>query len=330
MEEKHIGFWESHLRQAGFAVPTRQPSWRSRVLIFAARLTGPAFIVPTIKDQEKASQNIYKQQQETFGTEMAHEEHEHVRVLERVNRLAPKGVEGAFLARLEGRHRSVGGNALRASVLGVNDGLCSNLSLVMGVVGLAVNQHAILLTGLAGLFAGACSMALGEWLSVTNSRELAEHEMEIEADELEADPESETEELKLIYEGKGLTKTEASELAIKMMSDPARALDTLAREELGIDPADLGGNPLEAALYSFVLFTVGAIVPIFSLFFISGKLAIAISLVASGAALFGFGALATVFTGKPALTSGLRQMVLGLAAAGLTFGLGRILGVSLS
>jgi VIT1/CCC1 family predicted Fe2+/Mn2+ transporter len=325
VEEKHASFWESQLKKAGLQPKHRAPSWRSRFLIGAAKIFGPALVLPTIRDLEKVDQNGYIGQRETRGTRMSTEERQHAAVLERIDRLAPKGVEGSFLGKIEGRHRSVGGNALRASILGVNDGLCSNLSLVMGVFGLSTGERSIMLTGLAGLFAGACSMALGEWLSVTGSRELAEREIQIEADELESDPLGEQEELKLIYEGKGLSREEADDLSKKMIGDPSRALDTLTREELGIDPEEMGGNPNEAALFSFLLFSVGAIIPICPLFFFTGQVAFVLCVVFGGGALFGFGALTTVFTGKPALKSGFRQMALGLLAAGLTFVLGRVI-----
>src|SRR2546427_7860 len=172
------------------------------------------------------------------------------------------GMEGSCLARLEGRHRSVGGNALRAAVLGANDGLCSNLSLVMGVAGASVDSHGLLITGVAGLLAGACSMALGEWVSVTSSRELAQREVRIEAGELAEDPEGEGDELKLIYEAKGLSASEPDTMVKHLLADRSRGIDALAREELGIDPSQLGGSAWEAALASFVLFAVGALVPI--------------------------------------------------------------------
>ena len=330
VEEKHIGFWESQLAKLGAEIPAQRPSWRSRVLMFLAKNIGANSVLPTIRRQESAGLNSYANQPETRVNDMAGEERQHAQTLRRMNALAPSGVEGSFIARIEGRHRSVGGNALRASVLGVNDGLCSNLSLIMGVVGLSSNLHAVLLTGIAGLFAGACSMALGEWISVQNSRELAEREIQIEADELAADPESEKEELKLIYEGKGLAEKDARELAEKMISDPARALDALTREELGIDPDERGGNPHEAAIYSFVLFSIGALVPIAPFFVFDGNTAVILGVALSGGALFAFGAITTVFTGQPAFKAGFRQMMMGLAAAGLTFGLGRALGLSLN
>src|SRR5467141_1723106 len=262
MEEAHIAFWEARLRAAGAPIPPRRPSWRSRVLGGIARRFGPELVLATIAAKEEVDQNVYVKQPETATTRMSAQERWHAKVLQQLAATQPRGLEGSFLGRLEGRHRSVGGNALRAAVLGANDGLCSNLSLVMGVAGASVDSHGILVTGLAGLMAGAGSMALGEWVSVTSSRELAEREIRIEASELREDPEGEGEELKLIYEAKGLSPTEAETMARRLLSDRSTAIDALAREELGIDPRALGGSAWEAAVSSFVLFALGAIVPI--------------------------------------------------------------------
>ncbi len=235
--EAHIAFWEDRLRKAGASVPPRRPSWRSRVLGGIARRFGPELVLPTIAAKEEADQNVYVKQAETAGTRMPAQERWHAKVLKQLVATQPRGLEGSFLGRLEGRHRSVGGNALRAAVLGANDGLCSNLSLVMGMAGASIDSHGLLVTGLAGLLAGSCSMALGEWVSVTSSRELAQREIRIESSELTEDPEGEGEELKLIYEAKGLSPSEAETMARHMLGDRASALDALAREELGIDRA---------------------------------------------------------------------------------------------
>jgi len=251
----------------------------------------------------------------------------HARVLENLL-VKSRGVEGSVLGRLEGRHRSVGGNALRAAVLGANDGLCSNLSLVMGVAGAAVDHRTIVLTGLAGLLAGACSMALGEWVSVTSSRELAEREIRIEKRELEETPEEEREELQLIYESKGLSREEAKELSEKLMENPATALDALSREELGIDPDELGGSPWVAAFTSLLLFAAGAIVPVAPLFFLQGDRGTLASVGAAGIGLFAIGASISLFTGRSALASGGRQLALGFAAAAITFAIGKAIGVA--
>src|SRR3989475_6358630 len=262
MEEAHIAFWEDRLRKAGASVPRRRPSWRSRVLGGIARRFGPELVLPTIAAKEEVDQNAYAKQPETADTRMPAHERWHAKVLRQLVTSQPRGLEGSFLGRLEGRHRSVGGNALRAAVLGANDGLCSNLSLVMGVAGAAVDGHTLLVTGVAGLVAGACSMALGEWVSVTSSRELAQREIRIETGELTEDPEGKGDELKLIYEAKGLRPGGADTMVKHLLADRSSAIDALAREELGIDPTQLGGSAWEAALTSFVLFAIGALVPI--------------------------------------------------------------------
>ena len=221
-------------------------------------------------------------------------------------------------------------NWLRAAVLGANDGLCSNLALVMGVAGASIDNHAILITGLAGLLAGACSMALGEWVSVTSSRELAQREIRIEASELREDPEGEGEELKLIYEAKGLSPKEAETMARRLLSDRTTAIDALAREELGIDPKELGGSAWEAAVSSFVLFALGAVVPILPFLVLRGTQAVVWSAVLSALGLWTVGAAITIFTGAPVWRSGGRQLLLGLAAAGLTFGIGKLIGIAVA
>jgi len=173
-------------------------------------------------------------------------------------------------------------------------------------------------------------MALGEWVSVTSARELAEREIRIESSELREDPEGEGEELKLIYEAKGLSPSEADTMVRRLLADRATAIDALAREELGIDPKDLGGSPWEAAVASFALFAIGAVVPIVPFVVMRGNLAVASSVVVSGLVLYGIGGAITIFTGKPVWRSGGRQLLLGLAAAGVTFGVGKLIGVAIT
>jgi vacuolar iron transporter family protein len=330
MEEAHISFWEEKLRSAGETVGERRPSWRSRALARIARLLGADAVLSTIAAKEAMDRNVYVKQPETSGTRMSSQEQWHTRVLGQLLRTQPRGLSGNFLGRLEGRHRAVGGNALRAAVLGANDGLCSNLSLVMGVAGAAIDRHGILITGVAGLIAGACSMALGEWVSVTSARELAEREIRIESSELQEDPKGEGEELQLIYESKGLSAIEAKRVVDQMLPDKTATLDALAREELGIDPNELGGSANEAALTSFMLFALGAIVPIVPFMVTGGSVAVITSVVLSGLALFAIGAAITIFTGVPIWRSGSRQLALGLGAAGVTFLIGRAIGTTLT
>jgi VIT1/CCC1 family predicted Fe2+/Mn2+ transporter/rubrerythrin len=330
MEEKHAAFWEEQLRRLGEEPGPARPSWRARVLAWAARRFGAQMILSTVSAREHADRNAYVGQAETVGTRMTAQERTHARVLASLIGSRSRGASGSELARVEGRHRNLGANALRAAVLGANDGLCSNLSLVMGVAGASADSHTILLTGFAGLLAGACSMALGEWVSMTSSRELAEREVAIEKDELQASPEEEREELQLIYQAKGLPPEEAKEVSMQLVRDPGSALDVLSREELGLDPNELGGSARVAALTSFALFAFGAIFPVLPFVVLQGPGAVLISLLLSSIALFGIGTAITVFTGRPVWQSGLRQLFLGLAAAGITFAVGHVLGVALS
>ena len=323
-EERHAAFWEERLRAAGAEVPARRPGWRTRTLIATARRFGTTLVLPTLDDLERADSRGYEAQPESAGTAMPAEERSHARILRELSGAA--GVEGSALGRFEGRHRAASGNALRAAVLGANDGLLSNFSLVMGVAGARVPAATVLLTGLAGLLAGAGSMAMGEWISVQSARELAGHQLEIEARELEEIPDEEREELALIYEAKGLGAAQARELATRQIADRSTALDTLAREELGIDPDELGGSAVVAAATSFVLFSLGAILPVLPYFFLAGTAAVLLSAGLSVAGLFAIGALITIFTGRPALASGGRQVAIGAAAAGLTYVVGRLIG----
>ncbi len=329
VEEKHRDFWEAQIIKAGGKVPARKPSWRARFLIGIARIFGPRMALSTIAEGEKADRNLYAPQPETNGTPMVLEEHGHDLLLGEILNDPNTPSKADSTADLESRHKNVEGNTLRASVMGANDGLCSNLSLVMGVAGATINNHVLLLTGMAGLLAGACSMALGEWLSVTSSRELAEREIKIEEEEFQGNPEGEMEELKLIYESKGMSTRQAAELAQHMLSDKNRAVETLVREELGIDIHDKGGSPAKAAIFSFLLFALGAFIPVFPFLLVGGKSPVVISIIMGSLGLFGFGALGTLFTGKPVWYAGLRQLILGLLAAGITFSLGRILGLGL-
>jgi VIT1/CCC1 family predicted Fe2+/Mn2+ transporter len=326
-EEKHAAYWEQKLQEAGQPIPARTPSWRAQTMSWLGKRFGPQFVLPTIASQEKADSHAYDHQPEDATGQMSADEKSHARIVSAAAGEKSGGLAGSAVAQMEGRHKSAGGNALRAAVLGANDGLVSNLSLVMGVAGASLSGNGILITGLAGLLAGAGSMALGEWLSVQSSRELYQRQIQIEKEELEARPEEEQEELALIYQSKGLPKDRAEELAGHIISGDS-ALDTLSREELGIDPEELGGSAWEAAITSFFLFAVGAIVPVFPFIFLSGMTAVIISVIISAFGLFAIGAAITLMTGRSVLYSGMRMVIFGLLAAGLTYGIGKLIGVS--
>lgn len=324
-EEAHAAFWENKLKEAGEPLPPRRIGWRTRVLTMLAKRFGTSFVLPTITNLERADSDSYNGQPEASNTTMPAEERSHARLLQTIS----GGMEGSSIARMEGRHRASSGNALRAAVLGANDGLLSNFSLVMGVAGAQLNATAILITGFAGLLAGASSMAMGEWISVQSSRELYTRQIKVEEMELEELPEEEEEELALIYQAKGVPEQEARNIAHRLMSDHANALDTLSREELGIDPKELGGSAWEAAITSFVLFAIGAIIPVSPFIFLTGIAAVITSAILSALALFGIGAIITLLTGRSVLFSGTRMVIIGLVAAAFTYGLGQVLGVAI-
>lgn len=325
-EEGHAATWEEKLKAAKSPIPEFKLATRTRVLIALGKRFGVGAVLPAMSSMEKEGNSSYRMH---GAPAMAAAEQSHARLLKTITQTSMGGMEGGAVAQLEGRHRSAGGNALRAAVLGANDGLVSNFSLVMGVAGAEVAGGTILLTGLAGLLAGAISMALGEWISVQSSRELYQKQIMTEQEEIEQSPEEEAEELSLIYQARGLEENVARSLAQQIISNPATALEALARDELGIDPEELGGSAWEAAITSFLLFAVGAIIPVIPyLFGASGLTAVAISSVLSAIGLFGIGSAITLFTGRSVLYSGTRQMIFGLVAAAVTFGIGRLIGVS--
>jgi VIT1/CCC1 family predicted Fe2+/Mn2+ transporter len=328
VERKHAAVWVERLKAAGVALPVFKPNWRTRILAWAAKHLGVTAVLPTIAGLEQKDTRKYAHVPGAAG--MAADENSHSRLLRQVTGDVKGGMEGGALAQLEGRHRATGGNALRAAVLGANDGLVSNLSLVMGVVGAELNNSTILITGLAGLLAGAISMALGEWLSVQSSRELYKHQIGIEQAEIAAAPEEEAEELALIYEARGLPQAEARQMAQHIIDEPGSAIETLAREELNVDPSELGGSAWVAAITSFFLFALGAILPVIPFIFLSGTTAVIVSIIFSGVGLFIIGSGITLFTGRSVLFSGTRQVLFGLAAAVITFGIGRLIGINLT
>ena len=324
VETIHANVWRARLEAAGVDTSRMSPAWRARVLMFVARHFGPSLVVPTIAEHEASDEAMYDEQPEALAR-MPGDERSHARLFRELAN--GKGVEGGVIARIEGRHRGSGGNQLRAAVLGANDGLVSNLSISMGVAGASQGGHAVLIAGMAGMLAGALSMAIGEWLSVQSARELFAHHVKVEREELLNVPDEEEEELTLIYQSKGLTAQQARLMAQSIVGgELGRAVDTLAREELGIDPNELGGSAWVAAITSFFLFALGAIVPLSPFFFATGLPAVVASIVVSALALMVVGAAITVVTGSSVIKTGGRQVLLGMFAAAVTFGLGALVG----
>jgi VIT1/CCC1 family predicted Fe2+/Mn2+ transporter len=324
-EERHARRWEELLRSSGASVPKHRPSSRARILALLARVFGARRVLPVVIGLEAKDEEHYQKQPEARG--LPAEERGHRRALGALD--SPPVTVAGILER-ERWHRRGGGGSLRAAVFGVSDGLVSNFSLVMGVAGASVAPEFVLVSGVAGLLAGAFSMAAGEWISMKAQKEMLEKQLELEKEELEMSPEEEREELALIYQAKGIPEVEAKALAERLLSDPSTALDTLAREELGLDPQELG-SPWAAAFSSFAAFAIGALVPLLP-FLLREALGnpVAASAVASASALFLVGAALSIFTSRGALVSGVRMLAIGCAAAAVTYAVGSLFGVDAS
>jgi len=328
VERRHAAHWEGKLRDAGEAVPPPgSASLRTRLLGTAARRLSTRAVLPMIERAEKSDAGVYDADPDA-APGMAADERGHARTLAKL-------IEGAKhdprekIANREDWHRGDRSGALRAGVFGVSDGLVSNTALVMGFAGSGSSRSAILLAGVAGLLAGSFSMAAGEYVSMSSQREMYEREISLEAQELEENPEEERAELVLLYRAKGLGRVEAEEVADSIMSDRRIALDTLTREELGLDP-DALGSPWSAAVSSLLAFAAGAFVVVLPYLIGSGTAALVWAICLFALALFVVGAGIGVLNGRSALRSGLRQVVVGGLAAGVTFVIGRLIGTSVS
>ncbi len=305
-----------------------KPSWRAKTLNLIGKIFGYNYVLGVLMDTEKSISSAIISTKKKKNMKLDGNEANHVSILRSILE-KEEIVTGLEISKFENRHRSVGGNAIRAAVLGGNDGLVSNFSLVMGIAGATTGQQGVMLAGMAGLLAGALSMALGEWISVKSSQELYENQMQLEMDELETNPEGEKQELILIYMAKGIPEEQAGKMVEEILKDKQNAHKILVKEELGINAEELKGSAIEAAIYSFIFFAVGAVIPVLPFIFTDGIKAIIISISMSGVALFLIGAAITLFTGKNVWYSGFRQVFFGLIAALITFGIGRIIGHSI-
>ena len=303
------------------------PSFRAKTLRWVGKVFGYDYVLGVLMDTEKSIASAVGAARKKHALKSSVSDMAHVQILKNLMSTNPN-ISGTGLARFEKHHRSIGGNALRAAVLGGNDGLVSNFSLVMGIAGATSGNTEVLLAGLAGLLAGALSMALGEWISVKSSQELYENQMDLEMQELEVNPEGEKREIALIYQAKGIPADKAAEMAEEIMKDIDQAHALLIQEELGINAEDLEGSAMEAALASFVLFAIGAVIPVIPFFFMSGQSAVWLSVLLSAVGLFIIGGAITLFTGKNLWYSGFRQVLFGLLAAAITYGIGSLIGVA--
>jgi vacuolar iron transporter family protein len=323
-EERHARRWVRLIETAGFTVPEYRPTIRVRVLGWMAKHFGTQKVIPILSSLEASDQPGYLSQPEAAG--LPAQERAHSRALRAMD--DGLSTQDAIIGS-ERWHVMSRGGSLRAAVFGINDGLVSNFSLVMGFAGADARPDYILLAGVAGLLAGSFSMAAGEYVSMRAQRELFEQQIAMEQQELEMSPKEEEEELSLIYQAKGIPEREAATLARRIISNPKTAIDTLAREELGLNPSELG-SPWTAAVSSFLAFVVGALFPVLPYLFTSGEVAWIASGVVSCFALFGVGAMISIFTAKGPWISGLRMLGIGLMASAITYGAGWLFGVSVA
>jgi len=350
-ERRHAEVWASKLRELGATVPpVGGPRLRVRTIIVLARIFGTRSVSDLVQALEGDEETAYTGQASPEVEAIAADEREHAEIWKRLagdpsvapvlgavkqpveadpavlrQVRAPRGK--GEVGRDESWHRTGQSGTLRAVIFGVSDGLVSNTSLVMGISGASTDPHFILLAGIAGLLAGSFSMAAGEYISMQSQRELYERQIALERAEMQAMPDEEQAELAAIYRTKGFTEEEASRVAARLFRDPEAALDTLIREELGLDPDQLG-SPWGAAFGSLVAFAAGAAVPVLPYLVGSGAVAFGVSIGLSLAAMFVVGIGISLLTGRSALFSGARQVGIGALAAAVTFLVGRIIGVA--
>jgi VIT1/CCC1 family predicted Fe2+/Mn2+ transporter/rubrerythrin len=336
-ERRHAFVWATLVQARGAEVPSLSPPrWRVRAILACARALGTKAVSGMVRALEGEELALYEALDGREMEAMAADEREHAAIWKRLDMgmvaVEPASPEAAAAAEValrdESWHRAAGqSGAIRAAVFGINDGLVSNLALVMGFAGAATGNDIIVLAGVAGLLAGAFSMAAGEYISMQSQKELFQRQIEVEREELRFMPEKERGELAALYRSKGLSAEEAELVSTRLMQDPEAALDTKIREELGLDPDELG-SPWGAAGSSFAAFALGAVVPLVPFLLTSGVPAIVISASLALVALFVVGALVSLLTGRSLLFSGVRQCAIGGGTALVTYIVGSIIGVS--
>lgn len=331
IEDRHAAHWMALLHSAGEVIPADpgELSADDEAVVARARQMGLSAVLGDLERAEREGAGMYDAEPDALPA-MSADEREHAEILAGLS-VGPTSVPAdarAVLNKAEPWHRTDKSGALRAAIFGVSDGLVSNTALVMGFAGSGVDGGTVLFAGLAGLLAGAFSMAAGEYVSVASQTDLFRRELAIEARELQEKPEEEQRELELLYRAKGLDAQTARTTAAKIMADPKTALDTLAREELGLDPDDLG-DPKRVAASSFAAFAVGAAVPVIPYVFLTGTAALTLAVTLAVLALIVVGGTVGRLSGLGVVRSALRQVLVGGGAAAITYVLGRLVGTGL-
>ena len=323
-ERDHAAHWCDLIGDRSLLEHPPAPSLRRRLLAWHARHRGFDFVVDQLRKEELI--DIRRYQSDPDSGTLAQEEREH--------RATLAAIEAGDAPAELSRSGASSAGTFRAALFGLNDGVVSNLALVAGVAGVAADSNAILVAGIGGWLAGAFSMAAGEYVSVRSQTELEEQQLAHEADELELDPDEEQRELVAIYRSKGLSPALAEQVAAELMQNPTQALHTMAREELGFDPQDLG-SPVAAAAGSFLSFSAGALVPILPYIAAAlggwtvGYVELAAAIAIGATVLAVAGLLSSVVTSRHPLYASARSVAIGLLATAATFGIGRLLPLDL-
>jgi VIT1/CCC1 family predicted Fe2+/Mn2+ transporter len=339
IEDQHARHWEHKLTEYAVAIPPAPTSLPASdaALVARARAAGMDEVLARLEEAEGEDAGMYDEEPEALDT-MPGDEREHAETFRRL-RISGSGAQdaselihpeptlgvGGDIDFGETWHRADTSGKWRAAIFGISDGLVSNTALVMGFAGSGIDRGVVLFAGIAGLLAGAFSMAAGEYVSMASQRDLFRREIDMEARELAEKPEEEQRELELIYRAKGLDRETAKTTAARIMSDPQTALDTLVREELGLNPDELG-SPIKAALFSFIAFAMGAFVVVVPYLFTGGNLALVIAIALAGLAMLVVGGAVGRYSGRGIWHGALRQLMVGTIAAGVTFAIGRIIG----
>lgn len=328
IEDRHAEHWVEKLTEYGVDIPPPPSSLAAddAALVARARAAGMDDVLARLEEAETADAGMYDEEPEALAS-MPVDEREHAETFRRLRDAHPAPTMGSSgeIDFGETWHRADSSGKWRAAIFGVSDGLVSNTALVMGFAGSGIDRGVVLFAGIAGLLAGAFSMAAGEYVSMASQRDLFRREIDMEARELAEKPEEEKRELELIYRAKGLDRETARATAERIMSDPKTALDTLVREELGLNPDELG-SPIRAALFSFIAFAIGAFVVVVPYLFTGGTIALIIAVALAGAAMLLVGGAVGRYSGRGTIHGALRQLIVGVLAAGVTFAIGRLIG----
>jgi len=334
IEDQHAAHWVEKLTAAGVAIPPPPQGLDpdDAAMVARARAAGMDGVLADLEDAESADAGMYDDEPEAPDS-MSVDEREHAETFRRLRGAAPTPAlaESTVIGPDskvdlgESWHKVDASGSVRAAIFGISDGLVSNTALVMGFAGTGTDRGVVLFAGIAGLLAGAFSMAAGEYVSVASQRDLFRRELEMEAAELRNKPDEERKELELIYRAKGMDRDTARAAVDKIFADPDKALDTLAREELGLNPDELG-NPYKVAASSFLAFAIGAFVVVLPYIFLSGTVALATAIALSATAMLVVGGAVGRFSGRGIARGAIRQFAVGALAAGVTFVIGRVIG----